>query len=964
MFFDQLMRMGTGRDGGGRGESRRTARHALWRWFSILIVCLCGTALTPPCAAAADADGPYLLQVQWEESGVAFEAIGLELEAPRRDREAWRARPTATVQVDGKSIGSLPLAVFPTAPTLAGVPVFRANVVCHKSRYGSGRKATVSPDPRVLVETNPADVTADYWPVLVLDPHGQPIRKGRLEITWRHEDGDGIQAFAFGPAPLRPGRFAGTLDGRPLRNDFRWEKRSLAGESAALGWVLVVSYDVPQQVDPGTYSVRVIGGQGGRACKPGASVRIVADPAPAGQSFDRWLSPDHVVFANERAAVTTFTMPNRPVTAVATYCAEGPLLTVQAGRGGGRSAPGATVAIVANPAPEGQVFDRWSGPQDVAFMDATAAGTTFTMPNHDVTVTATYRAVGRLLTVLGGKGGGRHTPGTTVTVTADPPPQGKQFVSWISGDEVAFRDDGVPVTTLTMPDRDVTVTARFGTPAPTAFLLTVRDGAGGGRHAAGGRVQIALSRRAPSGKRFARWECTGGVLADPLATSTLFTMPGHDVEVRAVFEVAYGLQLRNGRTTDGKAAGQFVKGEGVSIVADTPPAGKRFLAWRASAGELVQPGERRTIFYMPGQKAVVEATYEVPPPPTHRLTVKGGAGSGEYSAGTQVEIRAGAPPAGRQFARWDRTAGALVDSAAATTFFTMPPRDAVLTAVYEVPPPPAFRLTVKQGSGSGRYAAGQTVEVKAETAPRGRRFAAWKGPENVFADRGAPQTTVTMPAADVVAEAAYETAHVLLVLSDGIRMRAPDRKWFSLAQMSSLEIARNVPGYTMAIFAGRDAHIRDAAAPPLMRAAETGRESKELLDALRQAGTSGRGSDPQRLAEMLEAVPELVRNSGLKTPHVVVVSSTEWSSDDASLNADSLPWKDILRSVDHLTVLHLDKDKDSLRPEYEQFLGNFLAKDPRLQRRLLFLPPRSEHADAIASALQELLTSGFAGAAP
>ena len=67
------------------------------------------------------------------------------------------------------------------------------------------------------------------------------------------------------------------------------------------------------------YRVTVVGGSGGGMFPAGARVSVTANPAPAGQAFDRWTTEDGVTFANENAASTTFTMPDKTVTVTATY---------------------------------------------------------------------------------------------------------------------------------------------------------------------------------------------------------------------------------------------------------------------------------------------------------------------------------------------------------------------------------------------------------------------------------------------------------------------------------------------------------------------------------------------------------------------------------------------------------------------------------------------------------------------
>ncbi|MCR5250046.1 MAG: Ig-like domain-containing protein [Lachnospiraceae bacterium] len=66
-------------------------------------------------------------------------------------------------------------------------------------------------------------------------------------------------------------------------------------------------------------------------------------------------------------------------------------LTVVNGEGSGDYEAGESVVISASPAPSGQVFDSWTGEEDVIFADEGASVTTLIMPERATTVTATYK---------------------------------------------------------------------------------------------------------------------------------------------------------------------------------------------------------------------------------------------------------------------------------------------------------------------------------------------------------------------------------------------------------------------------------------------------------------------------------------------------------------------------------------------------------------------------------------------
>ena len=64
------------------------------------------------------------------------------------------------------------------------------------------------------------------------------------------------------------------------------------------------------------------------------------------------------------------------------------------------------------------------------------------------------------LTVNDGTGSGPHDVGTTVTVTANPPPSGQEFSGW-SGDIQILANPSLSTTTATMPSIDVTISATY-----------------------------------------------------------------------------------------------------------------------------------------------------------------------------------------------------------------------------------------------------------------------------------------------------------------------------------------------------------------------------------------------------------------------------------------------------------------------------------------------------------------------
>ena len=80
---------------------------------------------------------------------------------------------------------------------------------------------------------------------------------------------------------------------------------------------------------------------------------------------------------------------------------------------------------------------------------------------------------------------------------------------------------------------DLTAPQKPDTPEqPTRHTLTVTGGSGSGSYSAGTRISISAA--IPSGKRFVRWEASGGTVEDYLSASTYFVMPNGDVALTAI----------------------------------------------------------------------------------------------------------------------------------------------------------------------------------------------------------------------------------------------------------------------------------------------------------------------------------------------------------------------------------------------------------------------------------------------
>ena len=155
-------------------------------------------------------------------------------------------------------------------------------------------------------------------------------------------------------------------------------------------------------------------------------------------------------------------------------------VTVNGGTGNGKYVAGEEVTISAFVS-GGRKFKEWQGAEGLTFTDGTSktsAIATFTMPAHDVTITAVTGPAEYYVSVSGGSGTGMYETGETVTIVADPPEAGKQFKEWSVGDGKVLRFAESDITSSTakffMPGEAVRISATYeDIPAPKTPIDTV-----------------------------------------------------------------------------------------------------------------------------------------------------------------------------------------------------------------------------------------------------------------------------------------------------------------------------------------------------------------------------------------------------------------------------------------------------------------------------------------------------------
>ena len=302
---------------------------------------------------------------------------------------------------------------------------------------------------------------------------------------------------------------------------------------------------------PKTYELKVTDAQvtlkDGGAVADLTAVRVGTElvataPEKDGYTFTGWEKEGLPADANIDGATITFKMPANKVTLKAQYKKNTYTLTVD-GVDEQRDFE-ENVTVTAQPV-EGKTFTGWEVTGLSADVDTTKATISFTMPANNVTLTPQYEKNTYTLTV-DGKDEQRDFE-ENVIVTAQPV-EGKTFTGWEVTGLPADVDTTKATISFTMPANNVTLKAQYTENAPKTYKLdvtnakvTLKDGGAVADLMAVpvGTELVATADEDTETSVFKSWSCTGLELTEEQRTARVvyFTMPDHDVELTAVFEV-------------------------------------------------------------------------------------------------------------------------------------------------------------------------------------------------------------------------------------------------------------------------------------------------------------------------------------------------------------------------------------------------------------------------------------------
>ena len=307
-----------------------------------------------------------------------------------------------------------------------------------------------------------------------------------------------------------------------------------------------------------------------------------------------------------------------------------------------------------------------------------------------------------------------HVAGEKLSFTADEK-DGYTFTGWKVTGLPTDVDTTKATISFTMPANNVTLKAQYTENAPKTYKLdvsgaqvTLKDGSDVADLTA---VSVGTELKATADEDtetsvFKNWSCTGLDLTEEQSTARVvyFTMPDHDVNLKAVFVTPTNkLDVSGAQVTlkDGGAVADLTAVPvGTELVATAPEKdGYTFTGWEVTGLPTDVDTTKATIsFTMPANKVTLKAQYTENAPETYELkvtdatvTLKDGSAVADLTAvpvGTELKATADEDTETRVFKCWTGLELAEEQSTAHVLEFKMPAQDVKLTAVFEVPATP------------------------------------------------------------------------------------------------------------------------------------------------------------------------------------------------------------------------------------------------------------------------------------
>lgn len=274
---------------------------------------------------------------------------------------------------------------------------------------------------------------------------------------------------------------------------------------------------------------------------------------------------------------------------------------------------------------------------------------------------------------------------------------------------------------------------------------------------------VTLVSTATSMSRFKEYQVVSGNVT---ITDNKFTMPAEPVEIKAVFEDLYNLNVGSGSGT-----GVYAEGDIINISANPASYGKAFEKWGGDTSVIANFLEQNTTVTMPAREVNIGVIYRNLPRFNIDVTTEGGgivsANQNDALAGEEVTLFA-TPNEGYSFTGWDVITGG-VDVLG--NKFIMPDTDVSIEGIFSKN---VYQLTVNDGSAivmTSNVFYGDHVSVTAQDL-EGKTFREWKlynSSNEVIGTYAFKEVEFTMPAHDASIIAYYDDklGYPIVLSTDG-----------------------------------------------------------------------------------------------------------------------------------------------------------------------------------------------------
>lgn len=340
------------------------------------------------------------------------------------------------------------------------------------------------------------------------------------------------------------------------------------------------------------------------------------------------------------------------------------------------------------------------------------------------------------LTVENGSGSGNYEAETVVTIRANPPETGEVFDRW-SGDHLENIGDATSeVTTYTMPNQDITLTANYTGVIPHTLTITTYTKTETARLAMGD-IHYIEADPAPQGKVFHHWIVEPSTyernLYEP-AASTHFTMPNEDVTLTAFYITKGEKQLV---VNNGRGSGWY-EYDTYAAVSSNKPTNAIFTNWTGDTqyltGEVTQ--EYNSVKIPDVNVITITAHWSIPPATNIKVKIVNGMISstglseGTFTEWDRLNIVANNPSEGQTFSHWVIEGSGSISSDdidSANTIFTVGNAEATVTAMYRDLEYHDLTVITNSGTTTKTLEKYDLFTVDSNPAPDGYTFDKWTG---------------------------------------------------------------------------------------------------------------------------------------------------------------------------------------------------------------------------------------------